>query len=93
MRSLIAVLLMLAIALPAFARDRSQVREFRKANPCPATGKAKGACPGYVVDHIKPLCAGGRDHPSNMMWQDKASSYKKDAWEREVCRNMKGCAA
>jgi hypothetical protein len=26
------------------------------------------ACPGYVVDHIMPLCAGGADDPANMMW-------------------------
>jgi len=25
--------------------------------------------PGYVVDHVVPLCAGGADAPSNMQWQ------------------------
>jgi len=59
------------IANGAHARDPKQVRLFRAANPCPATGKATGACPGWVVDHIKPLCAGGADRPTDMQWQSK----------------------
>ena len=50
-------------------------------NPCPATGRTSGACPGYVVDHIKPLKRGGADRPWNMQWQTKAESKAKDAWE------------
>jgi len=44
-------------------RDSSQRRAFQRANPCPSTGKTSGACPGYVVDHIKPLKRGGADEP------------------------------
>ena len=44
---------------------------------------------GYVVDHIKPLCAGGKDVPSNMQLQTKADSYKKDVIERSECRALK----
>src|SRR5437868_3616872 len=47
----------------ATERDVHQRAAFVKLHPCPATGKAKGPCLGYVVDHIKPLCAGGADHP------------------------------
>lgn len=36
------------------------------ADVCPATGKSSGACPGYVVDHIKALKRGGADEPSNI---------------------------
>ena len=78
--------LLLICALSADARDRAQVREFRKDNPCPATGQVKGACPGYVVDHIIPLCAGGPDNPSNMQWQDKKQALEKDKTEWALCR-------
>ena len=47
-------------------RDSSQRRAFQRANPCPLTGKTSGACPGYVVDHIKPLKRGGADELGNM---------------------------
>lgn len=78
----------LALALlsgAAEARDPSQVRAFRKANPCPATGQVQGACPGWVVDHIIPLCGGGADHPSNMQWQRYRESKKKDKVEIAFC--------
>src|SRR5574341_1399736 len=45
--------------------------DFRKAHPCPATGKISGACPGWVVDHIVALKSGGSDHPCNMHWQTR----------------------
>jgi hypothetical protein len=55
--------------------------EFRRENPCPATGKTTGACPGYVIDHIVPLKRGGADNPENMQWQTKAEASAKDRWE------------
>lgn len=44
--------------------------------------------PGYVVDHIVPLCACGADSVSNMQWQRQDSSYVKDTWERQMCRAL-----
>lgn len=73
------------IACQADARDRAHVRAFRKANPCPATGKASGACHGFVVDHVVPLCGGGADNPRNMQWQSYSDSLIKDRDERRVC--------
>jgi len=67
------------------ARDARQVRLFRQANPCPATGNQGGACPGWVVDHIVPLCLGGADTPANMPWQDREAAAKKDLEERRAC--------
>lgn len=55
--------------------------EFKKSNPCPATGRSSGACPGYVVDHITPLKRGGPDSPGNMQWQTKDDAKAKDRWE------------
>ncbi len=84
----VAAILLVALAAVAHARDPKQVRLFRAANPCPATGKTAGACPGWVVDHVVPLCAGGADQPSNMQWQTRADSVVKDRWERRVCRAL-----
>lgn len=66
-------------------RDRKQVAVFRRANPCPATGKTTGPCKGWVVDHVWSLCLGGPDVPQNMKWQTTTESYLKDVFEREMC--------
>lgn len=44
------------------ARRSSARTAFKKANPCPATGKSTGPCRGYVIDHRVPLKRGGADH-------------------------------
>lgn len=56
---------------PLPARSQNAVREFRRMNPCPLTGKTSGACPGWEVDHIVPLACCGKDHWSNMRWLEK----------------------
>ena len=58
---------------------------FIRENPCPANGNRRGTCPGYVVDYVKPLCAGGPDKPDNMQWQTLADAKIKDAEERRQC--------
>jgi len=76
-------------AVPGVARDShgkitrspQALQQFKKANPCPATGKTYGSCRGYVVDHVMPLKRGGADAPSNMQWQTKADAKAKDRWE------------
>ena len=64
------------IARSAKARD-----SFRHAHPCPATGKPRGRCPGYVIDHVVPLKRGGADSPANMQWQTTAEAKAKDRTE------------
>lgn len=66
-------------------RSRAARDAFERENPCPATGEPRGACPGYVVDHIVPLACGGADEPSNMQWQTVADAKAKDKWERKGC--------
>lgn len=65
-------------------RSREATAEFQRKEPCPATGKPSGPCPGYVKDHVVALCAGGRDSPSNMQWQTTEAAKEKDKTE---CKN------
>lgn len=62
-------------------RDPHQRAAFMKSNPCPATDRRSGACPGYVVDHVQPLKRGGVDRPSNMQWQTTRDAKEKDKRE------------
>jgi len=91
------VLAMLALLLTVNAipqvsnsalRDPAQAAAFRKQVACSATGKIQRSCPGYVVDHIDPLCAGGADRPDNMMFMSIADAKKKDRVEHKLCKCM-----
>jgi hypothetical protein len=62
-------------------RSSSAKTAFKHAHTCPSTGKSSGACPGYVIDHVKALKHGGADDPSNMQWQTTAEAKAKDRWE------------
>jgi hypothetical protein len=64
-------------------RSHTAIAHFKKAHPCPANGNDHGPCPGYVIDHIKPLDCGGDDDPSNMQWQTIEEGKAKDKWERK----------
>jgi hypothetical protein len=70
------------------ARSAQAKKEFTKAHPCPAfnlqrsTVQRSTACPGYQVDHVKPLACGGEDSPRNMQWLTVAehrAKSKRDA--------------
>jgi hypothetical protein len=63
------------------SRSHAAKDSFQKSHPCPSTGNTSGACPGYVVDHVKPLKSGGADEPSNMQWQTTNESKIKDKTE------------
>lgn len=90
MRLLIVLLALFALAAEAKTQRSHQAKaEFRRSNPCPATGKTRGPCPGYVIDHIKPLCAGGPDHPSNLRWSAANEAKAKDVEELKLCRMMR----
>ena len=72
---------------PASTPHRSAAAKgaFKRAHPCPSTGRQTGACPGYVVDHVVPLACGGSDAPANMQWQTTAAAKAKDKVERKGC--------
>lgn len=67
-------------------RSSHAVAEFKRIQPCPVTGDSLGPCPGWVIDHVQPLCAGGPDQPGNMQWQTVADAKVKDRAERETCK-------
>jgi hypothetical protein len=88
---LVVALLLMLLASGAMARSlrsTAQRSAFVHAHHCPSTGKARGRCPGYVVDHIVPLCAGGADRPHNMQWQSVVEAKAKDVEERALCRRQ-----
>jgi hypothetical protein len=65
-------------------RSETAKNDFKREHPCPANGKNHGPCPGYVIDHVRPLACGGADAPSNMQWQTIEEGKAKDKWELKV---------
>lgn len=74
---------MLATPLAQAAHHRSSWAraEFEREHPCPSTGRTKGSCPGWIIDHRQALCVDGRDEPANMQWMTVADAKAKDRWE------------
>lgn len=60
--------------------------EFKRLHPCPATGQARGACPGYQVDHREALICGGRDELANLQWLSVEEHKAKTRAEVQLCR-------
>lgn len=58
-------------------RSGREKRIFRDSNPCPSTGKTRGSCPGYHVDHRVPLSCGGADKAYNMQWLTARQNLSK----------------
>jgi hypothetical protein len=76
----------IAVSLEAKTlRSYNSIKQFKLENPCPSNGRYKGRCPGYVIDHIKPLACGGLDTTKNMQWQTLQDGKAKDKWERQEC--------
>lgn len=77
------------VALLAFGADDLEAKTKRSSKVrhdfMRQTGYPHGR-PGYVIDHIKPLCAGGADAVSNLQWQTVEAAKRKDRLEREQCR-------
>lgn len=81
----VGLAILLAAPLDADARDRQQRRAFVREHPCPVTGKRSGPCPGWQVDHVIPLCAGGADHPKNMQWLTVRRHRIKTSTDLRLC--------
>ena len=66
-------------------RSYHAIKQFKLENPCPANGRYKGRCEGYVIDHIEAFACGGFDTPKNKQWQTVFKAKTKDDWERKGC--------
>ena len=63
--------MLFSISLPTLAeyhRSQKAKAAFKLMHPCPATGKVKGSCHGYIFNHAKALACAGVDSPSNSQW-------------------------
>ena len=90
MRLVLGLFVWVALSIPscqinAAPRSMAEVAAFKRAHPCPATGNARGACPGYQVDHINPLCAGGADKADNMQWLTIQEHHWKTRSDVRMC--------
>jgi hypothetical protein len=84
------ILILVSLAFKAYATERSSTERHRfvQTHACPSTHKHRLPCPGYIVDHVVPLCAGGADYPGNMQWQTVAEAKAKDKEEWRLCREL-----
>lgn len=85
-----ASLLLIALLLPQEGWGKSyrspEVRAaFMKTHPCPSTGKTRGRCDGWQVDHRLPLCFYGRDELPNMHWLSVKEHKEKTKLDVKVC--------
>lgn len=79
---LLTVLLLFSLQAQAGQHRSYQAKaEFKRTHLCPSTNQPRGACPGYIVDHIIAIKRGGADSPSNMQWQTVEDAKAKDRWE------------
>ena len=85
-----AALLLLSCAVDAGThRSAAEVLAFKRHNPCPSTDLRRGACPGFEVDHVQPLCSDGPDTVANMQWLSVADHRIKTRQDVRVCRYLR----
>lgn len=80
---------LLSVSFTVFARiprSTTAINDFKRVNPCPVTGAWRGSCPGWEVDHVVALCAGGPDTPKNMQWLTRSDHRKKTKLDVMKCR-------
>lgn len=82
MKRLILLLVLFASCASADIRHPGTVTDFKRLSGFP-NGR-----PGFVADHMIPLCLGGPDTVDNLKWQKEDASYAKDAFERALCKEM-----
>ena len=88
MKKALLVLLLVGFVGSAGAVNRStnERRHFGEENSCPADQQKKYThCKGYNIDHIVPICMGGKDEKGNMQWLAVDVKKAKDRIEKAVC--------
>lgn len=72
-----------------YPRDPAVTHAFTLTVPCPSTGDTGHRCPGFIRDHLIPLCAGGADAVSNLWWEESARASRKDKRELQLCHRLR----
>lgn len=85
-RLLVGIALAVSLSSGVSARSMAVRAEFVKAHPCPATGKTRGKCLGWEVDHRIALCAGGDDAAYNLQWLTVEAHKAKTRNDVRECR-------
>lgn len=78
---------LLGIACQAPYRNPEMRAAYYREHACPSTGAHSGPCPGHQVDHIKPLCGGGKDSPENMQWLSVEDHKQKTKLDVAACKS------
>lgn len=86
-----ALILIAATAIPLWAEARIErshaVRHaFVKQQACPSTGRHRLPCPGWEIDHRKPLKCKGQDKVENLQWLTVKAHKEKTKREAKECR-------
>ena len=72
-----------------YPRSKMVLRAFVNQQACPATGQHRLPCPGYHIDHIVALCAGGADSVDNLQWLARDVHKEKTKGDLKVCRGLR----
>lgn len=77
----------------SISRRADVLAAFKRIHPCPSTGAAIGACPGWNIDHVIPLANAGCDAVANLQWlpveiKRCPGELCKDRWERRVYKQV-----
>lgn len=67
-------------------RDPHVRAQWMLTHPCPSTGKTRGRCDGWQVDHRIPLCFYGEDKPYNLTWKTVQDHREKTKLDVKVCK-------
>lgn len=81
--------LLAASAHAAQHRSKAVLRAFVNQQACPSTGLHRLPCPGWQMDHIVPLCAGGPDAVENLQWLTREAHKEKTRGDVRYCRSAK----
>ena len=82
---LLALLLCGSVEAKSY-RDPQVRAAFMLQHPCPSTGKTRGRCDGWQVDHRLPLCFYGVDELWNLQWLTVKEHREKTKLDVKVCK-------
>jgi len=70
-------------------RSKKVLRQFVQVQACPSTWQHRLPCPGFHIDHITPLCAGGADAVDNLQWLTREAHKEKTRGDVGHCAALR----